>query len=63
VGTVKKEGVPNEQINIAAGGLYNFWKYNDRVDCPFYSGCWICAVCIRSGFDLRITLCPLGAAP
>ena len=34
------------------------WVRNKVVDCPFYLGFWICAVCIRSGRDFRREFCP-----
>lgn len=36
------------------------WQRYKRVDCMFYAGHWICAVCIREGFDLRDWFCPVG---
>jgi len=32
-------------------------KYR-RPDCPVYLGLWICAVCLRSGKDMRRSFCP-----
>jgi hypothetical protein len=52
--TGKNRDVPNEQINIAAGGLYNFGKV---AECPVYLGSWVCAVCCRSGKDFRHLFC------
>jgi hypothetical protein len=34
------------------------WTWNKRPECPVYLGLWFCAVCIRSGWDLRRMFCP-----
>jgi hypothetical protein len=36
------------------------WLRYKRVNCEFYLGSFICAICIREGFDMRDLFCPLG---
>ena len=38
------------------------WVRNKRIECPFFLGFYVCAVCIRSGFDFRYHFCPVGRA-
>ena len=34
------------------------WVRNQMPECPMYCGLWVCALCCRSGFDLRYLFCP-----
>jgi len=35
------------------------WVWNQRPECPFYLGIWLCPVCIRLRWDFRKMFCPL----
>ena len=51
-----QEGVSPPQS--APGRSGSGWIWNKRVNCPVYRGTLICSLCIRSGFDLRLIMCP-----